>query len=128
LRLDKKKLGLLGEQTAVEYLEEKGYSVLERNYTSKLGEVDIIVAKDEDICFVEVKARTRKDYGTPQEAVNQTKQQKIVKTALTYLKAKGYLKYNCRFDIISILMDKNNNSHKINHIENAFSPADYYTF
>ncbi len=128
MKTDKRKLGDLGEQIAVQYLREKGYSILERNYSSKLGEIDIIAAINKDIYFIEVKTRTRNDYGLPQEAVNQAKQRKIIKTAVAYLKSKGYSDHNCRFDIISILMDKDNNFQTIDYLENAFSPPDYYTF
>ena len=128
MKTDKRKLGDLGEQIAVQYLREKGYPILERNYISKLGEIDIIAAINKDIYFIEVKTRTRNDYGLPQEAVNQAKQRKIIKTAIAYLKSEGYSDYNCRFDIISVLMDKNNHPQSIDFIENAFSPPDYYAF
>lgn len=121
-------MGDLGEKLAAGYLKKRGYSVLKHNYRSKLGEIDLIAQKAKTICFVEVKTRTKDDFGPPQAAVNQAKQRQLTKAAMAYLKAHGLLEYNCRFDVISILMGNDNNPENINFIENAFSPGDYYSF
>lgn len=107
-------LGKQGESIAKEYLENNGYKVLKTNYTTKLGEIDII-AKDEDrLVFIEVKLRQTARYGYPREAVNYKKQKTIQNVALYYTKIKGLKNQLLRFDVIEII------DNKINHIKNAF--------
>lgn len=108
-------VGLKGEVEAREYLEEKGYTILETNYRNKIGEIDIICKKDGVIIFVEVKRRESLKFGHPREAVNYYKQQKIRNIATAYLKFKGlYEKIGIRFDVIDLVGDN------LTHIENAF--------
>lgn len=128
MKLDRKKLGFRGEQIAAEYLKKKGYTILEYSYRSKLGEIDLVVCKDQYICFVEVKTRKGNTFGPPQAAVDQVKQQRIAKAALCYLKAYRLWEYNYRFDVISILIDEDNNPRHIDFIENAFNPAGCWRF
>ncbi len=113
--MNTKILGASGEQQAAEFLKEKGYKILETNFSNKIGEIDIIAKDKEFVVFVEVKARSSKAFGLPSEAVNFHKQQKIRKVALSYLKSKKILeKVQCRFDVVEVLGDE------IRHIENAF--------
>ncbi len=107
--------GRCGEAVAFNYLIENNYKILNTNFSCKLGEIDIIAQKDDNIVFVEVKARTSKLYGLPREAVTKEKQRHIKNTALFYLQKTNNLDKFCRFDVIEIL------DGKINHIENAFS-------
>ncbi len=110
-----KELGIQGEVTAKEYLENLGYKIVATNYKNKIGEIDII-CKDKDVLvFVEVKTRQSIKFGYPREAVNYYKQQKIRNVASGYLKFKGlYEKVAVRFDVIDIVGEK------ITHIKNAF--------
>ncbi|WP_352419586.1 YraN family protein [Proteiniborus sp.] len=110
--------GIIGENLASNYLLEKGYSILERNFRTKIGEIDIIVKKSNIIVFVEVKARSNTNYGFPYESVNYKKQQKIIRTAQNYINFKGLTNCQYRFDIIEVFLKENGN--KINHIQNAF--------
>jgi len=81
----RQQLGKSGETTAVQYLKKNGYRILEQNYRTDLGEIDII-AKDKDtLVFIEVKARTSYRFGDPKYAVTQKKQRKISMVALSYL-------------------------------------------
>lgn len=106
--------GDIGEIDAVDFLKNKGYSILETNFSTKFGEIDII-AKDKDvIVFVEVKQRETLAYGRPIEAVNYRKQNKIRRVAEFYLMLKHKSLCDVRFDVIEILGDK------INHEINAF--------
>lgn len=107
-------LGISGETLAVEYLKEKGYIVLQRNYTCPVGEIDIVCKKDDMIIFVEVKARETLKFGYPREAVTPYKINKIRMVASNYLKQKRLVNQKVRFDVIDILGDK------ITHIENCF--------
>ena len=113
--MNTKILGASGEQQAAKFLKEKGYKILETNFSNKIGEIDIITKDKEFVVFVEVKARSTKAFGLPSEAVNFHKQQKIHQVALSYLKSKKILeKVQCRFDVVEVLGDE------IRHIENAF--------
>ncbi|MGO1367906.1 MAG: YraN family protein [Senegalia sp. (in: firmicutes)] len=108
--------GDIGEEIAIKSLLGKGYMILEKNFTTKIGEIDII-AKDKDIvAFIEVKSRLNSNYGNPYEAVNIKKQRKIINTAKLYQKYNNLYNTQFRFDIIEIYVDEN----KINHIVNAF--------
>lgn len=100
------------EAIAGNYLEQKGYEILERNYSNKIGEIDIICKKDNTIVFVEVKYRISAKFGRPIEAITPHKIRKIVQTATFYLKQKKQLNNSIRFDAIEILNDE------IRHIEN----------
>ena len=112
--------GNRGERLAVSHLLSNGYSVLERNFRSKGGEVDI-VAKDKDstIVFVEVKSRKSLIFGLPQMAVTPRKQRQISKGALTWLSKNNLHNNAARFDVIAILLI-NEVSFEIEHIVNAF--------
>ncbi|NLX62100.1 MAG: YraN family protein [Tissierellia bacterium] len=112
-----RKIGILGEDIAVEHLKSKGYRILERNYRSKIGEIDIIAFKNNILVFIEVKTRSNTNFGFPYEAVNKRKFHKILQTSLIYIKQKGYKGYQIRYDIIEVFLS---NNRKINHIENVF--------
>lgn len=81
----KQQLGARGEQTAVNYLKHKGYTILARNYRSPAGEIDIICSNAQYLTFVEVKTRRSTRYGMPREAVDARKQQRIIQTAQYWL-------------------------------------------
>ena len=79
--------GRCGEDRAAAYLEEGGYKIIRRNFRSYRSEVDLIAVKDDEIVFVEVKARRSRRFGNPKYAVTPKKQRKISMVALYYLKA-----------------------------------------
>lgn len=101
-------LGLKGEEFAVDFLKRKGFKILERNFRTSFGQIDIIAKENNQICFIEVKTRKNLNFGLPQEAVSITKQKRIAKLALAYLKEKGFLNRKVRFDVVSILWNKTN--------------------
>lgn len=110
-----KKTGLAQEERAAEYLEKKGFRVLERNFYTKFGEIDIIARDGDYLVFVEVKYRSGQRGGHPLEAVGKRKQQHIKQAAQYYLLRYGIPEDTpCRFDVIGILREE------ITHIEDAF--------
>lgn len=111
--------GRIGEEYAKSFLEDLGYKIVETNYHSRFGEIDIICTDDRFIAFVEVKTRAKGSLTTPLEAVDSKKQQKIILTAQDYLQ-KNYTYLQPRFDVISIYTE-NQNVVSCKHIENAFS-------
>ncbi len=111
----KKLLGRAGEVKAIEFLKKKGFKILEKNYKTHIGEIDVIALDNTTIVFIEVKTRSDDFFGAPSEAVNQKKQEKYYKVALEYLQKTKNVDSPCRFDVIEI------ENGKINHIDNAFS-------
>ena len=101
-------IGKSAENRAAIYLEEHGLSIVNRNYSAKTGEIDLIALENGPVLvFVEVKFRKSAQFGQPYETVTTSKQAKIIRTAQTFLlKHKKYANYACRFDIISILNDE----------------------
>lgn len=102
-------IGQTGEDLAVRYLEISGYTILERNFRCRIGEIDIIATNGNVLCFVEVKTRLSTIAGNPAEAVTYTKQQKIRRTAQFYLLKRGLLENMpiLSFDVIEIIFNKN---------------------
>lgn len=113
-----KTTGAVGEETAVRYLQEKGYRILERNFSNSLGELDIIAMEREVLVIVEVKTRKSLEYGYPREAVDLPKQRNIIRVTNSYLSRKNFWSLPVRFDVIEIILG---NKTKINHFKNAFS-------
>lgn len=107
--------GALYEQKAVSFLEKKGYQIVERNFYSKYGEIDIIARDREYLVFVEVKFRKNAYLGAALEAVTPAKQKRIIRSAMYYIYSNRKL-YDtaCRFDVLAF------EGEKIFHIENAF--------
>lgn len=111
--------GQIGEQIAKQFLTNQGYQVLETNWRFKHCEVDLICKKDNELIFVEVKTRTGKQFGEPEESVTKKKQLLLAKAADEYI-YQNQFDGEIRFDIISILLSKDNN--QIHHFEDAFFP------
>ncbi len=105
--MNKRKIGSVYEQVACKYLVSEGYQILERNYFCKIGEIDIVARDDKYLAFVEVKYRSNLKMGSPFEAVDRHKQQKIYRTAQYYIADKKISPDTpCRFDVVSILGDE----------------------
>jgi putative endonuclease len=121
MRLSKEELAKKGEQMAADFLKEKGFEIIERNYRHGHGELDIIAvdSKDGFTVFVEVKTRQNLYFGEPEYAITKSKQRQVKKVAELYLYDKEIDEINCRFDVIAILLEDENNP-VINHYENAF--------
>lgn len=112
--------GREGEEMAAEYLQKKGYRILERNWTLGKNEIDIIAREGKYIVAVEVKARHSDFAGEPETAVTREKQKSIICAANAYVRKMHYDE-EVRFDIVSILVVKGVVT--INHIEDAFYPT-----
>ncbi|MBQ6389260.1 MAG: YraN family protein [Mogibacterium sp.] len=98
----KKNLGDNGEEFAARMLTDAGYEILERNFTAKCGEIDIIAYKDGVLHFVEVKTRTGTDYGFPAEAVTENKISKIRRTAESYINTRKSRWRSVSFDVFEV--------------------------
>ena len=114
----RKAIGRAGEEAAVRYLEQQGYTILERNFRLRTGEVDIIARDREYLVFIEVKTRTNNAFGSPFEAVDQSKQQRIARTALAYLAGQAR-EMPVRFDVVAVFAA--GDAVRVELLRNAFS-------
>ena len=110
-------LGKKGEQIAVDFLRENGYTIIERNYRFDKAEVDIIGRKDNILAITEVKTRSSLDFGNPQDFVRPKQIKNLVKAVDAYVNSNN-LDVEVRFDIIAI--SKQGKTYKIEHLKDAF--------
>ena len=116
----RRQTGISGEELALNFLLEKGYALVHRNYRVRSGELDLIMKDGDCLVFIEVRSKTRIAHGTPIETVNYAKRRQIEKTARHYLhRYRIDESVYCRFDVIGIIMLPNQPP-VIEHIENAF--------
>jgi putative endonuclease len=115
-------LGKLGEDWAAQFLMKKGIQILERNWRSGRNELDLIAQKEDTILFIEVKTRRGRDYGEPEQAVNFKKEESIRKASLEYM-LRVHFHGEIRYDIISLILDNQNEVREILHLEDAFFPG-----
>ena len=99
---DKIKKGKEGEELAANFLAEKGYEIVERNYRHKRSEIDLIVRKKNWLIFVEVKFRRNKNFGAAEESVTPKKQELLRRTAEGYVETKNLHNVSCRFDVVAV--------------------------
>ena len=114
-------LGRKGEGLAKTFLESLGYEILNENWTHGKAEIDLVAYKDKVIIFAEVKTRTGNGFGEPEDFVDNRKQRILAEAADEYIYLMDH-QGEVRFDIISILFDKNAN-YTLKHIEDAFWPS-----
>lgn len=98
-------LGKRGEALAWDFLRRQGYAILEKNYRTRYGEVDVIARKQDTFVFLEVKTRRDHEFGLPEEAVDSRKRQKLIRAAEAFLQVKKLENHPARFDILSIIWD-----------------------
>jgi len=125
MKRDNKKVGAIGEDAAAQFLRKKDYQILERNFHTRWGEIDIIAReKRKDpifpkIVFVEVKTKTGDQYGEPWEMINRNKYQQVKNMAQVYLTKNGLGEVPCRIDVIGVWLDLEHEVEKIKHWENV---------
>lgn len=124
ISINSRNLGLEGENRAAEFIKNLGYRVIEKNFRSHFGEIDIIARHDEYLVFIEVKLRRTTKYGSPQEAVNLRKQERMVKSALQYVKMKGLKSAQIRFDVLAIGPEQE----RVELFTSAFDASVCYTY
>ena len=120
----KKDVGTRGEQLAVKFLKRNGYTILQRNYRCKLGEIDIVCYDRGTIAFVEVKTRHSDAYGPPERSVTEAKKRQIAKVALHYIAEKKIEDIDFRFDVVSIFHTPLEKHPIITLFKNAFTKND----
>ncbi len=116
--MDVRLLGAYGEVLAARYLRKHSYIIIDANYSSRFGEIDLIAQDKSNIVFVEVKTRSEGMKYAPADAVDMSKRIKIIATAKMYLQ-KYNVRYQPRFDIIEVYFG-DDVPKRINHLPNAF--------
>lgn len=112
-----------GERLAVRHLKKSGLKIVARNYRNRFGEIDIIALDGQTIVFVEVKTRKSNAAGSPLEAVDESKQSKVIQVAQAYLKERRLYEYSVRFDVIGIVWNEAEKESKpdLTHVRHAFT-------
>jgi putative endonuclease len=113
-----KRTGDRGEEEAVQYLERKGFQILERKWRYGQGEIDIIARDGAVLVFVEVKTKKAEGFGEPEDWISRRKQNQIGRLAAGYLQVRSIENEECRFDVVTV--DLTTGRPSVNHIEDAF--------
>lgn len=114
--MDRYELGKIGEDAVALYLDRRGCKILDRNFRTRNGEIDIIFFDDGELVFGEVKTRSSTRFGLPSEAVDENKRNKIITVARQYISANIYEIDVIRFDVFEVFYERK----KIKHIKNAY--------
>ncbi len=117
--LQRQLLGKKGEQLAAQYLQKHGFRIIDRNFKARYGEIDIIALEGKTLVFIEVKTRTDRSFGMPEEAVTSRKLSEVVKTAQYYKLLHPELPESLRVDVIGIELDGTETLKYFNHIRNV---------
>src|SRR5438045_6507930 len=122
------RLGTRGENLACRFLRKNGYRILYRNFRGRTGgEIDIVCRDRDTLVFVEVKTRTREDFGRPVEAVNRHQQQRIARGGLAWLRLLGDPDILFRFDVVEVIIAEGQEP-RLEILENAFSLPEPYIY
>ncbi|MBI2860230.1 MAG: YraN family protein [Chloroflexi bacterium] len=117
--MKRRETGILGEKLAREFLEKRGYHILETNYRCAEGEIDIVACQGECLVFVEVRAKRSAAFGAPEESITTAKKERLRAAAERYQQSREGLPTSWRIDMVAIELDRNNQPRRIEIIENA---------
>lgn len=112
-------IGRLGEAIAEKFLLSKGFFVLVKNFSTPLGEIDLVAQKDGCVVFFEVKTRLSARFGPPLSAITKEKKRHIVRSCQYYINRYGLHGNSCRIDAIGINLDAMGNVRLLRHVKNA---------
>ena len=122
---EKKIIGRLGEEAALQFLGREGYKIIETNFRTSFGELDAIAEHKDFIVFVEIKTRLTSSLGPPCLSVTKSKARHLVKNALCFLKIRGCVESYWRIDVVSVKLNVNHEVEHIEIIENAIEDGYY---
>ena len=111
--------GRYGEELATNYLQKKGYRIVENNFRTRFGEIDIVCYDHDILVFVEVKTKIGHDFGEPEDMVNKSKLSKVKNMGEVYLQDKK-LDVECRVDVVGIVLDEDGKVERISHFEAVY--------
>lgn len=112
---NRQEVGKMGELLACRYLVGRGYKIIDKNFRTRGGEIDIIAEEEDILVFIEVKTRTNRFFGFPEEAIDFRKQHKLAQTAEYYLAIKNLHDRNFRIDSVAIEIDSERKTAKVRH-------------
>lgn len=113
--------GPLGERLAARFLRKQGYRLLQANYRTRTGEVDLIARDGEEIVFIEVKTRSSPSRGSPAETVNPAKRRRLIRAAREFANRYRLRERTLRFDVLAVLVPPDGEP-SITHFKDAFTP------
>ncbi|RAL26187.1 YraN family protein [Thermoflavimicrobium daqui] len=116
----RREIGQVGEQAAADFLSKQGFQVITRNWSTRLGELDIIARDGEALVVVEVRTTTSQRFGFGYESIDMRKQQKVRRLALQYIHQQRITHIPLRFDVVSVLLDQERIPKQIDHLKGAF--------
>ncbi len=119
MSMSRRDLGIWGEEAAVEYLLGNGYEILTRNARTPEGELDIVARDNECLVFVEVKARSGRTHGSPEEALTDRKQRRLVRAAWSFLQERALTEDEWRIDVVAIEGSMARGVLRLDHYVNA---------
>ena len=114
--------GAEGESHAVRALKKSHYKIVERNFRTPAGEIDIVAREGKCLVFVEVRTRGSVEFGLPQETVVNRKRKRLCKAARWYLQKNRIDDVECRFDVVAVVMNDEQRNPQIELIKDAFRP------
>lgn len=123
-RKSKQHVGQAGEKAAAALLRREGFRIIDRNFRTPLGEIDMIAEEDDVLCFIEVKTRRSRAYGGPAEAITPRKQHQIAKVAAVYMSRNYPEGRTCRFDVVTVT--EKNDLPVVGLIRDAFRLEGHY--
>jgi len=121
--MKRKDTGILGEKLAKDFLEKKGYHVIETNYRCPEGEIDIIAKHGDFLVFIEVRTKTSREFGTPEESITLAKKERMKATAAYYQQTHHNLPPLWRIDVVAVELNQKRELPRIELIENAVTDA-----
>ena len=122
--LKPKPLGRRGEDAAARYLRRCGYIILARGHRDNIGELDLVAVDGRTVVFIEVKTRTTHDAGHPADAVDEAKQRRLTRLALSYMKRHDLLECSARFDVVAVTWPARGRP-TIEHFKSAFEATGF---
>ena len=114
-----KKIGYMGEKLAADYLKDQGYQLLDQNYNTRYGELDLVMLDNGSLVFVEVKTRTSEKFGPPEASITSSKLAHIQDAGLLWMQEHSESPDDWRIDVVSILLDQKGQIKNIHHFINA---------
>ncbi|MBI4187037.1 MAG: YraN family protein [Chloroflexi bacterium] len=117
--MKRKDTGILGEKLARDFLKKRGYHIQETNYRCREGEIDIVARHKDYLVFVEVRAKTSTQFGSPEESITPAKRERLKATAASYQQTHSNLPPLWRIDVVAVEIDQRGKPSRIEVIENA---------
>lgn len=118
--MDRKAVGKKGEKLAQDFLKSKGYRILEANYRSSIGELDIVAENKNRLAFVEVRTRSSAEYGTPEESITEIKKEKLVSLCMEYINTHD-ISREWHLDLVAVELNQEGKLVRLEHIPDVLA-------